>query len=113
MRIRTKKNSTQINGEMMNEKKDKKVSFKPTLMDQALMEKIGWSEEDVQSFVEDIDEEEKVGTMKEEQKVATMKEEQKVATMKEGISGAPGFFCQAWQSRLLFRTKSHPNRKRE
>ena len=67
----------------MNEKKEKKVSFKPTLMDQALMEKIGWSEEDVQSFVEDIDEEEKVGTMK---------EEQKVATMKEGISGAPGFF---------------------
>ena len=67
----------------MNEKKDKKVSFKPTLMDQALMEKIGWSEEDVQSFVEDIDEEEKVGTMK---------EEQKVATMQEGISGAPGFF---------------------
>ena len=62
----------------MSDKTDKKVSFKPTLMDQALMEKIGWSEEDVRSFVEDVNEEEKVETMKEEQKVGTMKEEQKV-----------------------------------
>ena len=65
----------------MNEKAEKKVSFKPTLMDQALMDKIGWSEEDIRCFVEDVDEEEKVGTMKEDQKVGA----------KEDVSGAPGF----------------------
>lgn len=70
----------------MSDKTEKKVSFKPTLMDQALMDKIGWSEEDVQSFVEDVDEEEKV---------RTMKEDQKVGTMKEGVSGAPGFCSPA------------------
>ena len=86
----------------MNEKAEKKVSFKPTLMDQALMEKIGWSEEEVQSFVEDIDEEEKVGTMK---------EEQKVATMQEGISGAPGFFSPGLAKQTVVPNKITPKKK--
>ena len=64
----------------MNEKTEKKVSFKPTIMDQALMETIGWSEEDIKGFGEDVDEEEMVGTKEEDQKVGT----------KDDISCEPG-----------------------
>ena len=55
---------------------------KKTHIDTKLMEKIGWSEEDIISFVKDVEEEEKVETKNENQKVG--------AKQKEDVSGAPG-----------------------
>ena len=87
---------------------------KKTHIDTKLMEKIGWSEEDIISFVKDVEEEEKVEAKNENQKVGRNKRRMFLVRLV--------WVQHPLKSRLLLlkpshshlpQTKSHPNRRHE
>ena len=66
----------------MSKRRNPYKKSKRTYIDEGVMKRIGWSEEDVICFVKDVEEEEKVETKNENQKVG--------AKQKEDVSGASG-----------------------
>ena len=75
---------------------------KKTHIDKKLMEQIGWSEEDIISFVKDVEEEEKVETKNEDEKVG--------AKPKEDVSGAAGFFSPALAKQTVDPKEANANK---